>query len=418
MVVNVEAPLYGGAITPGTQTILAGSVPQVLSLSNTSGDNGSYSYQWQYSADGVNFNDIVGVTGTSYTPGSLSSTMHYRVKVASETDIVYTPIPARVTVITPNSDLNSIRTRNLSRPGIATVAVAEALVNVSDVQQTTQYFDGLGRPIQSVAMQASPLGKDMVSMQAYDQFGRESMKYLPYTASTTDGGFKLNSATEQNSFNATQFPNEQYYAGWVKFEGSPVNRQLATYAPGASWVGSSRGTTSQYLFNGSGDSVHMWRIAYPQGSIPTDAGIYGAGTLYKMISTDQQGSQIVEYKDMQGLIILRKVQVIAPPGTGHVGWEATYYVYDDFNNLRFVISPKAVQAVNSAGTWIIPQPVADELCFRYEYDQRGRTVIKKMPGKAEDWMVYDQRDREVFSQDGNLRSQQQWLGTFMVRHFL
>jgi RHS repeat-associated protein len=412
MVVNVEAPLSAGGITPATQTILANSIPQLLTISNTSGDNGAYSYLWQYSTDGVNFTGISGATGTTYAPGSLSSTTYYRVQVTSGTDVIYTAIPATVTVVTPSTDLNSIRTRDLSRPGITTVSAAEALTSVADVQQSTQYYDGLGRPIQKVLMQASPLGKDMVSMQAYDQFGREAMQYLPYTSSTTDGGFKLNAATEQNSFNATQFPNEQYYAGWVQYEGSPVNRQLATYAAGASWVGSGRGTKIQYLFNGTGDSVHMWRIAYPQGSLPTDAGIYATGQLYKLVTTDQQGHQLVEYKDMQGLMILRKVEMDASPGTGHAGWEATYYVYDDFNNLRFVISPKAVQAVNSAATWSIPQAVADELCFRYEYDQRGRMVIRKKPGAAEEWMVFDQRDREIFSQDGNLRAQQQWIGTF------
>src|SRR6266702_8686932 len=36
---------------------------------------------------------------------------------------------------------------------------------LSDVKQTTQYVDGLGRPLQTVAKQMSPAGKDMVTAQ-------------------------------------------------------------------------------------------------------------------------------------------------------------------------------------------------------------------------------------------------------------
>ena len=41
-------------------------------------------------------------------------------------------------------------------------------------------MDGLGRPIQTVQQQASPKGYDMIVPQAYDQYGREVTKYLPY----------------------------------------------------------------------------------------------------------------------------------------------------------------------------------------------------------------------------------------------
>src|SRR4051812_24071030 len=41
---------------------------------------------------------------------------------------------------------------------------------VEEVMQSTTYFDGLGRPIESVAKMASPLQKDMVSAVRYDEF--------------------------------------------------------------------------------------------------------------------------------------------------------------------------------------------------------------------------------------------------------
>jgi RHS repeat-associated protein len=61
-----------------------------------------------------------------------------------------------------------------------------------------------------------------------------------------------------------------------------------------------------------------------------------------------------------------------------------------------------------AGPWSVPQAVADELCFRYEYDARNRMIVKKVPGAGELDMVYDARDRLVMSQDAQLQAQHKW----------
>src|SRR5262249_11535452 len=51
----------------------------------------------------------------------------------------------------------------------------------------------------------------------------------------------------------------------------------------------------------------------------------------------------------------------------------------------------------------------NELCFRYEYDGWRRMIAKKVPGSAWAYMVYDQHDRPVFTQDGNMRGRSWWL---------
>src|SRR5450755_3234679 len=50
---------------------------------------------------------------------------------------------------------------------------------LTDVKQTTQYYDGFGRTMQMVSKQASPLGNDLVLASTYDIYGREVYKYLP-----------------------------------------------------------------------------------------------------------------------------------------------------------------------------------------------------------------------------------------------
>src|SRR5439155_13380357 len=117
-------------------------------------------------------------------------------------------------------------------------------------------------------------------------------------------------------------------------ESSPLNRPSTTYAAGNSWVGASRGVSAQYLISTVADSVKIWLINAAAGSLPTTSASYLAGTLYKNITADEAGHQVIEYKDQQGKILLRKVQLWNSPATGPSGWLNTYYVYDDLDNLR------------------------------------------------------------------------------------
>src|SRR5689334_16295883 len=52
-----------------------------------------------------------------------------------------------------------------------------------DARQSTLYVDGLGRPLQTVikkgALATNGTVKDIVSPVVYDEYGRETRKYLP-----------------------------------------------------------------------------------------------------------------------------------------------------------------------------------------------------------------------------------------------
>jgi RHS repeat-associated protein len=405
--------LWPGSVVPAAMTIAYGTSPGMLLADPASGGicNGSYAYQWQQSSDGVNFTGT-GIATQNYTPGTLTSTTYFRRRTICGTDTVYTNA-AIITIgaLSSTLSLNYLRTRGITRPLVTDTVTADLLTNPNDVKQTTQYFDGLGRPIQSVVRQASPLGSDMVTVNVYDSFGREAIHYLPYVSPSNDGNFKPNFLSEQNTFNNIQFPGEQSYYGQTDYETSPTNRVINTYAPGLNWVGSGRMASNQSLLNASLDSVHLWTISLTSESFPTDAGYYAPGQLYKSVTTDEAGHQVVEYKDKDGHVVLKKVQLSSAPGTGHIGWLCTYYVYDYLDNLRFVIQPRAVELINTGSAWTISAGIAGELCFRYEYDSRNRMARKKIPGAAEVWMVYDTRDRLVMTQDSLLRSQQKWLFT-------
>lgn len=288
-----------------------------------------------------------------------------------------------------------------------------ALQPVQDVRLTTTYADGLGRTIQTVGKQISPMQKDMVAYQVFDTYGRETTQYLPYTGNSSDGYFKTNPFAEQKQYYSSQaqYAGEQVFYSKSIPETAPLGRTEKSMAAGNSWTGSARGVLMRYDINSLADDVRKWTVAEAIGSIPQNNGYYPEGSLYKQVVTDEDGKQVVEFKDKEGKVILKKVQVEDAPSASYGGWLCTYYMYDAFNNLRCVLQPQGTELSNATpSNWVLSTPVLAEQCFRYEYDYRNRMVIKKVPGAGEVWMVYDNRDRLVMTQDANLRGSK-WLLT-------
>jgi hypothetical protein len=307
--------------------------------------------------------------------------------------------------------INYVRTREATAPITSEANFATA--DFSQVKETTQYIDGLGRPVQTIVKQGSPNGKDLVSPQVYDEFGREVYKYLPYESIQNTGGFITNPFVQQETFAQSQYPGEQVYYGYTQFEASPLNRPLKTLAPGNSWAGSNRGVSMSYSFN-EDEEVAQWDIDANGNAVSNNW--YQPFQLYKNITTDEHGKRVIEYKDKQGQVVLKKVEINSYADEyDHMGWLCTYYIYDDFGLLRFVLQPKMtafiLEAFGYGSQWTLPNYQSSELCFIYKYDNKLRMISKKVPGASEVFMVYDNRDRLVLTQDGNMRANSQWLAT-------
>ena len=327
--------------------------------------------------------------------------------------------------------INYVRTRQAAGP----INDKATFNNASyiDVKESTEYMDGLGLPFQSVNRQFSPGAYDMVSPVTYDTFNRQVYHYLPYRAKYDEGAISFDDGKYKPYYQRDQFSffndtalnpginGEYYYYSKTNFEASPLNRVLKEMPPGNKWVGSERGIEYKYLVNTHEDSVRLWSIGLDTltyldndtaTNMPVSTSLYDTGQLYKSVVVDENGNATVEYKDLDGLVVLKKGQIgnIATDYSGYAGFLCTYYIYDDFNSLRFVIQPKAVAAL-LISNWQLSGALTNELCFRYEYDERGRIIAKKVPGAGWVYMVYDGRDRMVFTQDANMRTSNQWLAT-------
>ena len=89
---NIVTVTVFDTLLPGTvsdaQSICYNTSPAILSGTNPSGGTGQYSYQWQYSLQGVTWVDIPSEVGISYKPDALKANTYYRRAVTSGNSIV------------------------------------------------------------------------------------------------------------------------------------------------------------------------------------------------------------------------------------------------------------------------------------------------------------------------------------------
>lgn len=319
---------------------------------------------------------------------------------------------------------NYVHQSDITKPGVTTQAQVDALTAASDRTQQVSYFDGLGRPIQSVVIKGSNGSRDIIQPVEYDAYGREVKKFLPYTdlTGTVYGSFRDGAYADQRTFYdpstvSNSVAKDPYPFSQTLFELSPVSRPREGGAPGQTWQPGAHTIKTLFLLNTPVDDVKKWKVEEVAGDWGTYTmeGTYNANELYKTITVDEHSKQVIEFKDKEGKVLLKKVQLTATAdngnGSDYTGWLCTYYIYDDQNNLRCVIQPKGVEALLPGWDLSGNTDLLDEQCFRYRYDERVRMTAKKVPGAGEVYMIYDKRDRLVFTQDAKLRLSNQWLTT-------
>jgi RHS repeat-associated protein len=287
------------------------------------------------------------------------------------------------------------------------------------LMQRVQYFDGLGRGLQTVQVKGSTLNKDVVQPSAYDQLGREATKYLPYAPPTgiSDGSYKpdaLNAGAGQNLFYTSPpagVSQVSYPSASTAFEATPLSRVIEQGAPGTPWQLSASGVSGSghtvktaYGMNGANE-VMQWAVNAAGNGVTGGNTYYPANQLNSTTTTDENGNNTIAYKDKEGRILCKKVQ------SGPATYLATYYIYNYLNNLSYVIPPlPAGTAYPASMAESATDAVFLNYAYSYHYDQRNRLIEKKIPGKGWEFMVYNTLDQLVMSQDANQRNKapQEW----------
>jgi len=269
--------------------------------------------------------------------------------------------------------------------------------------ESYQFYDGLGRPIQTNVLNASPFRSlSIVQTYEYDEFGRQTTQYMPYTA-TGEAGFRSLSIvqTEQENFYSTLFSGQGESAkSETLYNNSPLNIPVIQSSAGDDWQ-MDAGHVSEVSMgrNTSADNVIIWSVS-SDGHTLKRGNYYGDNLLYKTKVTDPDEKQAVVYKDKSGRAIL-KVNLLTSDESSADN-PKTYYVYDKYGRTSFVIPPKAVAQLTGS-QYHKSRNLIKELCYFYQYNDKHLLVEKQLPGKAFVTIEYDNLDRPIRSQDGNQR---------------
>lgn len=281
-----------------------------------------------------------------------------------------------------------------------------------------QYFDGLGRPIQSLAIAAAPSGQDIVQVNVYDNYGRETRQYLPFVTSGTlfNNGNYVETAIQslEDFYNDTSnsIANTLRPYAETRYRASASGIVLEKGFAGEAWQINSDHTNtsdhtieSQTFYNNLADSILHW-IVDPWDSLSLLPSIYYQNkSLTKKITIDEHQNFSIAFIDVLG----RTIQEQWPDVDGRK--VVTCFVYDDLNNLRYVLPPEFIYQYSQGIPSGQLQKLIDKYAYIYQYDGRGRLVEKKLPGIEPKYMVYDKLDRLVLTQDGNLRDDSKWFFT-------
>jgi hypothetical protein len=228
-------------------------------------------------------------------------------------------------------------------------------LTITEKSEITNYVDGLGRPMQTVTKQGSPNFEDLVEPVVYDDYDRQTRKYLPVSLSQNDGWFKPSIVDAQGNYTgaaANVYTNDG--SGTIAqgtpytetiFENSPLNRVIEQGSPGEAWQPGVGATIKMDYRSSQANEVISFKHDFNTGSLHW---LNGNQPIYYEISelrvssvTDEQGAEQITYTDKTGKMILKRVQYA---GSGDAKQYAdTYYVYDLLDNLIYVLPPEAVK---------------------------------------------------------------------------
>ncbi|MFG6380612.1 MAG: hypothetical protein K1V87_00695 [Muribaculum sp.] len=263
---------------------------------------------------------------------------------------------------------------------------------------TSRIYDGFGMTIRDIAHTGATTGQYMHSATLYDALDRPIVQYRPFSDSSADyiADSDVASATIAAYGDTRPFTS-------VTYDCLREDRQLAVITPGNAY--NDHPARFDYLCNTSLTPLdcRRYRVNASRTTVTLE-GLYPAGALDVVRSTDADGHVTLTFTDWRGNMVLRRTVM----SSGNLD---TYFIRDGWGNPLVVLQPEGSARFSAVGStrFIDSDPVLKDYAFVYRYDKCLRPVYKRVPGCEAVTTAYDPYGRPAFMQDGNLRSQ----GRFM-----
>ena len=262
-------------------------------------------------------------------------------------------------------------------------------------RETTDYYDGLGRKSETVAKGQSPTNQDLVTLTEYDALDRPIREWLPTVFSNTGNYISPSTYT---SGTRTYYESDSKPYSLTEYEQCPSDKPIKQFGPGSDWQNNDKAIKKAYRGNTTADDIHIYEVT-SGGSALKCTSSYPAGELFTIQTTSEDENISCTFTDKEGRLILERR--IADSERYD-----TYYVYDIYGNLAFVLPPAASDVLTATNTtWdISTNTTLQQYAYNYQYDSRNRCIKKYLPGCDYIAMTYDTADRMVTRQDGNQRN--------------
>ena len=280
---------------------------------------------------------------------------------------------------TPSTSSNYI----VSAVAMANVVEGAENISTGNMLYSVEYYDGLGRPVQTVSQRGSSARSILTGSLEYDDFGRESRVWSAVPGHPDGTRMPL-----EELFSASHtFYNDNAAFTNLIYEESPLERVKSQFNPGETWRKLNASSDVSYTT----DIIEKYVVIGDRDNYQLSAqGNYALGELNVTETSDENGHVTKTYSDCYGRNICIDQEGLR-----------TFYVYDLYGNLCFVLPPDFSGNVSESNLLI--------QAYIYRYNKRNLCIKKKIPGA--DWIEYryDNSDYLVYTRDGSLRSQGKWL---------
>ncbi|WP_190295308.1 TIGR02594 family protein [Mucilaginibacter rubeus] len=280
------------------------------------------------------------------------------------------------------------------------------LLGIADRQVIRSYYDGLGQALQTIAVKSSPAGNDIIQPYAFNALGQQTISYLPYVATGSSGVYRPNAlTTEQSAFYsnglADKVADDSNPYSQVFYSDDPSQRLLLAGKVGNGYQVGQHSKNINYRSNNSGDgNIIVWSAA------GANTGNYAATKLSVTEATDEDQKKVATFNDATGRLILKR-EYTETAGK----YQDTYYIYNSAGQVSYVVPPKALDLMVTAGNYSLAQAGVNKLIFQYWYDNQGRVNQKLIPTKGLVNIIYDPLNRPVLVQDAQMATSYKWYYT-------
>ena len=232
----------------------------------------------------------------------------------------------------------------------------------------------------------TPSGKDIVERFGYDALARKTNSLLPVPIENGDSYMNYNNLRTQ----ARTFYGENRVETETAYEPSMRDLPLSVTGAGDAWEGRPVATTYSVNRTDVAElSCKHYTVDYFGELQP--ATVYPTGSLRVACTTDEDGKRRLDFTDGQGRTVLSRTE------STDGNYEETYYVYDWFDNLRYVLTPMYQQETD-----------LQKHAYEYTYTDRDLMSASRRPGEEPVEYYYDLSERVIFSQTGVQREQGLW----------